>query len=90
MGGDKSGHLVARWYRPPEIILGDNNYDAKVDVWSLGCIIAEIFHVYFAPENKDEEPWERYLFRGTSCLDLSPMQSEEKKKGEDKKKIQLS
>eukprot|EP00477_Mikrocytos_mackini_P001698 GAHX01001836.1.p1 GENE.GAHX01001836.1~~GAHX01001836.1.p1 ORF type:complete len:412 (-),score=80.16 GAHX01001836.1:152-1387(-) len=30
------------WYRAPEALLGDTDYDAKFDVWSLGCIIAEM------------------------------------------------
>ena len=41
--GEVSSHMVARWYRPPEIILGNQNYDSSIDVWSAGCIIAEIF-----------------------------------------------
>lgn len=32
------------WYRSPELLVGDANYDAGVDVWSLGCIFAEIFN----------------------------------------------
>ena len=35
-------HMVARWYRPPEIILNSNSYDNKVDIWSIGCIFAEL------------------------------------------------
>jgi serine/threonine protein kinase len=33
---------VTLWYRPPEIILGDGEYGAAVDVWSAGCTIAEM------------------------------------------------
>jgi len=35
-------HVVSRWYRAPEIILLDKNYGAPVDVWALGCILAEL------------------------------------------------
>lgn len=38
----KSGHICSRWYRPPEIILGNTVYDLKVDMWSIGCIMSEI------------------------------------------------
>lgn len=31
------------WYRPPEILLGSEEYSTPVDSWSLGCILAEIF-----------------------------------------------
>ena len=30
------------WYRAPEILLGDNNYSLPVDIWSMGCVFAEI------------------------------------------------
>lgn len=30
------------WYRAPEILLGARNYSCPVDVWSLGCIFAEM------------------------------------------------
>jgi len=39
---DLSNHVVTRVYRPPEIILTENEYGPKVDVWSLGCILVEI------------------------------------------------
>jgi len=35
-------YVVTRWYRAPEILLSCKEYDAKVDVFSLGCILAEI------------------------------------------------
>ena len=31
-----------RWYKAPEILLGLRSYDEKVDIWSAGCIIAEL------------------------------------------------
>jgi cyclin-dependent kinase 2 len=38
---------VTVWYRPPEIILGDSRYGPPVDMWSVGCILAEM--ITFAP-----------------------------------------
>ncbi len=36
-------HVVTRWYRPPELILNpDGIYGTAVDVWSVGCIFAEL------------------------------------------------
>lgn len=37
------------WYRAPEVILGSKVYDYKIDIWSLGCIFAELIntHVLF-------------------------------------------
>ncbi|PWZ55859.1 Cyclin-dependent kinase G-1 [Zea mays] len=30
------------WYQAPEMLLGKPDYDTKVDVWSLGCVMAEL------------------------------------------------
>jgi len=35
-------YVVTRWYRAPEIMVCDEFYDTKVDVWSVGCILAEM------------------------------------------------
>ena len=31
------------WYRPPELLLGQQHCTSAVDMWSLGCITAEMF-----------------------------------------------
>ena len=35
-------HVVTRWYRAPEVILMNKMYDYSVDIWSVGCIFAEL------------------------------------------------
>tara|TARA_Y100000991_G_scaffold210829_1_gene192545 strand:+ start:2716 stop:3867 length:1152 start_codon:yes stop_codon:yes gene_type:complete len=50
-----SSYVVTRWYRAPEIILG-LEYGTKSDIWSLGCIIAEMYFKY-------------PLFRGKNSFD---------------------
>ncbi|EDO06393.2 Protein kinase catalytic domain C family protein [Babesia bovis T2Bo] len=35
-------NVVTHWYRAPELFLGQNHYDEAVDMWSVGCIFAEI------------------------------------------------
>jgi len=35
--------VVTRWYRPIELLLGCKEYSPKIDMWSVGCIIAEMF-----------------------------------------------
>ena len=40
--GQMTQYVVTRHYRAPELILM-NSYDHTVDVWSLGCIICELF-----------------------------------------------
>ncbi|DBA04888.1 TPA: hypothetical protein N0F65_006890 [Lagenidium giganteum] len=34
--------VVTLWYRPPEILMGVRGYSAAVDIWSVGCIFAEM------------------------------------------------
>ena len=35
--------VITLWYRPPELLLGMIDYSTKVDMWSVGCIVAEMF-----------------------------------------------
>ncbi|SBO19514.1 mitogen-activated protein kinase 1, putative [Plasmodium knowlesi strain H] len=48
-------YVATRWYRAPEILLGSTNYTEGVDMWSLGCIMAELL-------------LGRPLFRGNSTM----------------------
>lgn len=40
--GDLDIVVVTSWYRPPELLLGAKHYTKAIDVFSLGCIFAEI------------------------------------------------
>ncbi|ORY92051.1 kinase-like domain-containing protein, partial [Syncephalastrum racemosum] len=35
-------YVTTRWYRAPEVMISPNNYSELIDVWSVGCILAEI------------------------------------------------
>jgi len=35
-------YVVTRWYRSPEVMCSAGLYDDKVDLWSVGCIFAEL------------------------------------------------
>ncbi|KAG0454373.1 hypothetical protein HPP92_025677 [Vanilla planifolia] len=48
--------VVTLWYRAPEILLGSRQYSTPVDVWSVGCIFAEMVN-------------QRPLFPGDSEID---------------------
>jgi len=65
-----TGHVVTRWYRAPELILLQENYNQQIDVWSMGCIFAELMGMQ--KENigypQDRGP----LFPGSSSFPLSP------------------
>lgn len=36
-------YVSTRWYRAPEILLKSTNYNSPVDIWGLGCIMAELY-----------------------------------------------
>ncbi|XP_047978463.1 cyclin-dependent kinase C-2 C-like [Salvia hispanica] len=38
-----TNRVVTLWYRPPELLLGSTNYGGEVDLWSVGCVFAELF-----------------------------------------------
>lgn len=48
--------VVTLWYRAPELLLGAKEYSTAVDIWSVGCIFAELLQ---------KQP----LFPGTSEID---------------------
>ena len=35
-------YICSRFYRPPELVIGATIYTTQVDVWSMGCVIAEL------------------------------------------------
>ncbi|KAG6508782.1 hypothetical protein ZIOFF_034163 [Zingiber officinale] len=37
-----TSRVVTLWYRPPELLLGATDYAVGVDIWSAGCILAEL------------------------------------------------
>ncbi len=40
--GFMTEYVVTRWYRAPELLLSCEDYTTAIDVWSVGCIIAEL------------------------------------------------
>ena len=40
--GDMTQLVVTLWYRSPELLLGATEYTTAVDMWSIGCIFAEV------------------------------------------------
>jgi mitogen-activated protein kinase 1/3 len=37
-----SSHVSSRWYRAPEVILLEKQYDQAIDMWGIGCVIFEL------------------------------------------------
>lgn len=68
--------VVSLWYRAPDILLGNENYERSVDMWSVGCIFAEmVLEIFYSRDilkkNKSEKYlkyWEHLLKRLILCI----------------------
>ncbi|XP_059914655.1 serine/threonine-protein kinase MAK-like [Gadus macrocephalus] len=49
-------YVSTRWYRAPEVLLRSPSYSSPIDLWAVGCIVAELYTL-------------RPLFPGTSEVD---------------------
>nr|XP_019050164.1 CMGC/CDK protein kinase [Kwoniella bestiolae CBS 10118]OCF29094.1 CMGC/CDK protein kinase [Kwoniella bestiolae CBS 10118] len=43
LSNEYTNMVVTRWYRAPELLLGDTHYGPAVDIWSLGCVLGEMY-----------------------------------------------
>ena len=59
--------VVTLWYRSPELLLGTRVYDSAVDMWSLGCIFAELLtcEPLFQGKNEVDQLARIFSFLGT-------------------------
>jgi len=39
---DYTDYVATRWYRSPELLVGDTQYGPPVDIWAIGCVFAEL------------------------------------------------
>jgi cyclin-dependent kinase len=59
--------VVTLWYRSPDVLLGSTTYGTPVDMWSIGCIFAEMAtaHPIFAGKNDADQLLKIFHFLGT-------------------------
>ena len=59
--------VVTLWYRPPDVLLGNKNYGTTVDIWSIGCIFAEmvIGKPLFMGKSESDQLKKIFKIRGT-------------------------
>ncbi|KAK6187652.1 hypothetical protein SNE40_005631 [Patella caerulea] len=41
-GDEYTDYVATRWYRAPELLVGDTQYGPSVDVWAIGCVFSEL------------------------------------------------
>ena len=60
-------YICSRYYRPPELVLGATFYTCQVDVWSIGCVIAELIlnRAIFPGKSAKEQLYEIIKILGT-------------------------
>lgn len=66
--------VVTLWYRAPELLLGATEYSTPVDLWSVGCIFAEVISKRALFDGDSEQDQIRKIFRlmGTPTEDVWP------------------
>ncbi|CAN4128401.1 unnamed protein product [Withania somnifera] len=66
--------VVTLWYRAPEILLGSRHYSTPVDVWSVGCIFAEMVNQrpLFPGDSEIDELFKIFSVMGTPNEDTWP------------------
>ncbi len=84
-----SPHIASRWYRAPETILLEKDYEFGVDIWAIGCTFAELavcskpYLKYITKKSEkygsdlvelvEEQVKNRFPFPGDSCYPMSPI-----------------
>ena len=57
-------YVATRWYRAPELLVGDTQYSTPVDVWAIGCVFCELYSGQpLLPGNSDLD--QLYLIKKT-------------------------
>ncbi|KCV72401.1 CMGC/CDK/CDC2 protein kinase [Fonticula alba] len=66
--------VVTLWYRAPEILLGSRQYSTPVDVWSVGCIMAEMVtrRPLFPGDSEIDEIFKIFQRLGTPTEEVWP------------------
>ena len=76
-----SARVGSRFYRAPEVIVCQKDYDYSVDIWAVGCILGELLLNFIEQDDEKDRSKKQngykdfskhYLFPGDSCYPLSP------------------
>ncbi|EPS96765.1 hypothetical protein FOMPIDRAFT_1025270 [Fomitopsis schrenkii] len=67
--------VVTLWYRAPEVLLGSRHYSTAIDMWSVGCIFAEMVmrgHPLFPGDSEIDQIFKIFRVLGTPSEDNWP------------------
>ncbi|KAG0199985.1 negative regulator of the PHO system [Mortierella sp. NVP41] len=69
-----SNEVVTLWYRAPDVLLGSKTYSTSIDIWSAGCIMAEMYlgRPIFAGSNNQDELMKIFKVMGTPTEETWP------------------
>lgn len=68
--------VQSRWYRAPEVIMTNRQYDQAVDIWGVGVTLAEILGCTDKYHGEGFSSTNRYIFKGDSCFPISPIRKD--------------
>lgn len=61
-GPPMTGKVVSLWYRPPELLLGSDEYTTAVDLWGAACVFGELLEGVPLLDGKTEQDQLRKIF----------------------------
>ncbi|KIP07196.1 hypothetical protein PHLGIDRAFT_513015 [Phlebiopsis gigantea 11061_1 CR5-6] len=67
--------VVTLWYRAPEVLLGSRHYSTAIDMWSVGCIFAEMVmrgHPLFPGDSEIDQIFKIFRVLGTPTPAIWP------------------
>ncbi|KAH6566766.1 hypothetical protein BASA50_000976 [Batrachochytrium salamandrivorans] len=73
-----SNEVVTLWYRAPDVLLGSRNYSTSIDIWSTGCIMAEMYtgKPLFPGKTNEDQLLKIFKLLGTPSEETWPRVSE--------------
>ena len=66
-----TAYVTTRYYRAPEVVIQHGRYDSKVDMFSLGCIFAELLEKRILFKSRDGK-YVEHMFNFIFSIDYSP------------------
>ena len=74
-GGEYTEYVATRWYRSPELLVGDTQYGPPVDVWAIGRSVGQSGCYLTSGTGYKDTGWDLvwFLVRGGAYLQIIPL-----------------